>query len=207
MVNLPPRVLHPPAMTMKQVNCRVNHLLILTLPMIVFSSQSSALAQSANQSITQVNASFICVKAANKWTTVVQTTSRPNENVAFIVWESNAFATARLNNKSYDNQNRCQLVSTRLNSLFQKGQLEFITSGTVGGQPVICGTRSNKESCTPDNIIFTLRKSDQANAIIKQFYDLQRGLSNQPIYQTKRLPSHINMREVILRAPQLSKAK
>jgi hypothetical protein len=188
-------------------------LLLIAFTAFAFSNYEAGFAQANNQNITQVNASFVCGKSGNKWTTLVNASSRPNEEVALIVWQSNAFAGAKIpnqNNKNYNNQQRCQLVSERLNNLFRNKQLEFITSGTVGGATVICGTRSNRETCTANNIIFTLREQDQAAPIIKQFYDLQRGLSAEPIYQANRslrLPTHIRMKEVILNAPGRAKRK
>jgi len=188
-------------------------LLLIAFTTFVCSNCEAGFTQANNQNITQVNASFVCGKSGNKWTTLVNASSRPNEEVALIVWQSNAFAGAKIpnqNNKNYNNQQRCQLVSERLNNLFRNKQLEFITSGTVGGATVICGTRSNRETCTANNIIFTLREQDQAAPIIKQFYDLQRGLSAEPIYQANRslrLPTHIRMKEVILNAPGKAKRK
>jgi hypothetical protein len=141
---------------------------------------------------TTIDASFMCKRPSGKWTTVVNSSSRPNEDTTFIVWASNAMAGS-----GFNNQRRCQMVSVRLNSLLHNGQLEFITSGTVNQQPVICGARNNSEGCAPDNVIFTLRRNDQAVAIIKQLYDLQRGLSNQPLYQSQAIPSHVSVRGII----------
>jgi hypothetical protein len=197
----------------KQMTLGANGLLLISLTTFTCTNYEAVLAQANNQTITQVNASFVCGKSGNQWTTLVNASSRPNEEVPLIVWQSNAFAGARIpnqNNKNYNNQQRCQLVSERLNNLFRNKQLEFITSGTVGGATVICGTRSNRETCTANNIIFTLREQDQAAPIIKQFYDLQRGLSTGPIYQANRslrVPTHIRMKEVVLNAPGRGKRK
>jgi hypothetical protein len=153
---------------------------------------NSAAAQSSGEDY--VDASFRCKKVNNQWTTVVNSSSREGDEIAFILWSSNSLAKV-----GYNNQKRCQMVSSRLNELFHNGQLEYITSGNVNGQPVICGTRSNSETCAKHTVILTLKSRAQSSSIISHLIQLKHGKGVGPLPQLP--PSHVRLSDIIRNAP------
>lgn len=155
---------------------------------------NSAAAQSNNDGTDYVDASFRCKKVNNQWTTIVTSSSREGEEIAFILWSSNSLARA-----GYNNQRRCQMVSSRLNELFSNGQLENITSGTVSGQPVICGARSNSETCAKHTVILTLQNRAQSSSIISHLIQLKYGKAVGPLRQLSA--THIRLSDIIRNAP------
>ncbi|MEI6430440.1 MAG: COP23 domain-containing protein [Pseudanabaena sp. ELA607] len=168
---------------------------------LIFSHINPASAQSSGEEIDNIDASFLCKKVNNQWATIVNSSSRQGEDVPFIIWSSNSLAKA-----GYNNQKRCQMVSSRLNELFHNGQLEYLTTGTINGQPVICGTRSNSETCAKHTIVLTLKNRAQSTSIIKHLFDLKRGVAVGPITQARPedqepIPSHLSLKDIIRNAP------
>jgi hypothetical protein len=168
---------------------------------LIFSPTNPAAAQSSDEEIHDVDASFLCKKVNNRWTTIANSSLRQGDDIPFIVYKSNYFRNA-----GYDNQKRCQMVSRRLNELFHNGQLDYVTSGIVNRQPVICGVRSNSETCARYNVILTLKEREDANDIIKHLFDLKRGFAVGPIPQARPedqepIPSHLSLKDIIRNAP------
>ncbi len=174
---------------------------LVTAPLMP-SQINSATAQSSGEEINNIDASFRCKKVNNQWTTVVNSSSREGEEITFILWSSNSLAKA-----GYNNQRRCQMVSSRLNELFSNGQLEYITSGNVSGYPVICGARSNSETCAKHTIIITLKNRAQSSSIISHLIQLKHGKAVGPIYQVRDdepnepVPTHLRLSDIIRNAP------
>jgi hypothetical protein len=183
--------------------------------LLTFSPVNPVAAQSSGEEINNVDASFLCKRTDQGWMTIVNSSLRHGNDVAFIVYKSNYFRNA-----GYDNQKRCQMVSRRLNELFHNGQLDYVTSGIVNRQPVICGVRSNSETCARYNVILTLKSREDAVGIIQQFFELKSGNVNSNLIQVSAqdseedrisqrdgmkieepTPTHIRLSDIIRNAP------
>lgn len=116
--------------------------------------------------------SFTCaVSTDNIPTTFAQTA---DGNVPVFKWKSNYFRPP------YTPMQRCAEVTERMNSFSGGGMLEYLTSGRVNNQPVICaGT-----SCDPggSNILVTLRPDQNPNQVLQEL-DSNRAGAGGPSYQ------------------------
>ena len=97
--------------------------------------------------------------------TVVQKGAR---QAAMFNWHTNYFGG------EYTPEKRCQLVSNRLQSAADRngGTLKGLQlgSGVLNGQTVICVFQTGENSCTNDNILFTLKPENakRPQAVIAQ---------------------------------------
>lgn len=92
-------------------------------------------------------------------------------------------------------QQRCQQVTANLNQAVQRsgGRLSrlSLTTGTVNSSQVICSVRNVQQGCGTDNVILTLRPTDNPQEVLQQIRDfsirantppITRGPKNQEIY-------------------------
>lgn len=91
--------------------------------------------------------SFACKSIDGTPTTVAMT---DQGEVPIVKWNSSAFATA-----GYTPERRCQEVSGRFQKYYKESQLNYLTTGRMNGQPVICTTNEVGQGC--NGLLFTLR--------------------------------------------------
>jgi Circadian oscillating protein COP23 len=89
-----------------------------------------------------------------------------------ITWTDKSFGT-------YTPQKRCQIVSQRLTkAVSNSGTLNSLrlSNGIVNNKPVVCFILKNGESCTSNNMLFTLKDSEkgQEKKIIAELLDFSK---------------------------------
>ncbi|MDJ1180438.1 COP23 domain-containing protein [Roseofilum sp. BLCC_M91] len=141
------------------------------------------------------SARFYCGTSQGSPATLANT---PRGVVPVIVWQSPYFEAS-----GYSPQRRCQEVSSRFQTFYSKGSLEYLTTGIVNGYPVICVSQTNGGSCADTEVLFTLKQGDDANRVLQQMFDVRSGASG-PLYQsTGRRPTklYIDMENYLNTAP------
>lgn len=80
---------------------------------------------------------------------------------------------------------RCQEVTARFNRLYARpGGLDIITTGYLNGLPVIYSPLNGREPATNDNLLFTLKKGENAVQKIQQLFDIREGTTNSPLFES-----------------------
>jgi len=106
-------------------------------------------------------------------TTFVNT---PTGNVPLIRWVSHTF-----NHAGYNPTVRCQEVSQRFNRFYNQGILNFVTTGIVNNQPVVCVASEMGGPC--QGVLFTLKPGQNAPRTIQQLFDVRVGASG-PLFES-----------------------
>jgi Circadian oscillating protein COP23 len=96
-------------------------------------------------------------------------------NVALIRWKSEYFGK--------DTQKRCQSVSAKFQKLWNAGQLNFITAGTVKRQPIVCGVANEGDDCSGQNQLFQLKPFADSSNLIAQLEGVFQGKVSSPVYE------------------------
>lgn len=105
---------------------------------------ATSLRDAAHAQTTQ----FVCVRINGVYTTLAK---RANGNDRPVIrWISNDFEQ-----KGFTTEKRCQEVSNRFQSYHVSGNLNYLTTGKMNGQPVICTTPQRYGVC--DKLLFTVR--------------------------------------------------
>ena len=86
--------------------------------------------------------------------------------VPVIRWVSDYFESA-----SYDVQTRCELVSQRFQNFKDEGTLQYLTTGRMNQQPVVCVSLTNGGKC--EGLLFTLKPTSDPNETLQSLMALR----------------------------------
>ena len=138
-----------------------------------FTLQSPSQAQTRFECLVPVTGPYIGIP-----TTFVQ--SGPNEYRAVIRWSSDYFSGS-----GYTPQQRCLEVTRRFNTLYTRpGGIDIITTGYLNGLPVIYSPSNGRERANSSNLLFTLKRGDDARQKLAQLFGLRQGASSSPLFES-----------------------
>lgn len=118
------------------------------------------------------NTLFYCSMSGGIPTTMAQTS---RGNIPVIRWVSQHFSDS-----GYSPKVRCQEVSSRFQNYYNQGVLNYITTGYMNSQPVVCVTSTNGGSCS--QLLFTLKPGQNASRTLQQLFDIRQGAAG-PLYE------------------------
>lgn len=128
-----------------------------------------------NPQPTRVFHRFYCESGENDVpTTFVQTRQG---TYPVIRWVSNYFTP-----HGYDQMTRCRQVSDKFQTYFNDGNLNYVTTGVVNHQPVVCVSDTNGGTC--QGVLFTLKPQQDASRVIQQLFDLRSGAASGPLLES-----------------------
>ena len=109
----------------------------------------------------------------------VPTTFVKNSRGTFPVirWVSRVFDDA-----GYVPETRCRQVSSKFQQFYERGLLNYVTTGRVNHQPVICVSNAKDGPCL--GILFTLKPEQNANRTLEQLFDLKANASAGPLEES-----------------------
>ncbi|SKB14104.1 conserved exported hypothetical protein [Planktothrix sp. PCC 11201] len=94
-----------------------------------------------------------------------------------IRWVSRIFDDA-----GYVPETRCRQVSSKFQQFQKRGLLNYVTTGRVNNQPVICVSNAQDGPCL--GILFTLKPNQNANRTLQQLFDLRANASAGPLEES-----------------------
>ncbi|MCH2050035.1 MAG: COP23 domain-containing protein [Trichodesmium sp. ALOHA_ZT_67] len=107
-------------------------------------------------------------------TTFVKT---PQGAYPVIRWVSNYFLSA-----GYSPMTRCRQVSNKFQLFYDDGRLDYITTGIVNRQPVVCISSHKGGPC--QGVLFTLKPNQNASKTIQKLFDIRVGATTGPLYES-----------------------
>jgi Circadian oscillating protein COP23 len=137
---------------------------------------------------------FVCAQVNGVYTTVAKRSTGGDRPV--IRWISNDFEQ-----KGYTSAKRCQEVSNRFQQYHTSGNLNFLTTGKMNGQPVICTTPQRYGAC--DKLLFTVRPGVSPQNTLRKLLAVRVKSSVRPLNEsTSRIaneeePLSISMNEIL----------
>ncbi|MDT9187154.1 COP23 domain-containing protein [Limnospira fusiformis KN01] len=124
---------------------------------------------------TVVEQEFFCGRSDDDVPTTFVRNSRGTFPV--IRWVSLVF-----NQAGYVPQTRCRQVSAKFQEFYERGLLNYVTTGTVNRQPVICVSDAKDGPCL--GVLFTLKPNQDARRTIRQLFALQANANAGPLSET-----------------------
>ncbi|GAB1542591.1 hypothetical protein NUACC21_52650 [Scytonema sp. NUACC21] len=88
----------------------------------------------------------------------------------------------------YSPKSRCELVSARFQQASQEGVLNYLTTGFMNGQKVLCAASRYGDTCS--HLLLTLRPEDNASQVIENLRQMGYTASG-PIIQSGDASPHV----------------
>ena len=154
-------------------------LVIFSLSFITFSQLDLSPAQAQTRR-------FSCVTTDGIPTTVAQTA---RGNVPVIKWVSKEFDGA-----GWTPKRRCEEVSDRFQKFHQSGELNFLTTGKINGQQVVCVTSENGSDCR--GLLVTIRPTSTPSKTLQKLMDIRVGATG-AAFESSGDRLYINMAEYL----------
>ena len=135
------------------------------------------------QSPSQAQARFECLLPVTGPHVGVPTTYvkvGSNERKPVIRWVSRYSSGS-----GYTPQQRCLEVTKRFNTLDARPRgIDIITTGYLNGLPVIYSPSHGRERANSSNLLFTLKRGEDATEKIQQLFDLRETGYTQPLFES-----------------------
>ena len=142
----------------------------------------SSMAIFSMPSQAQTTTKFYCATNNGTPTTMIRT---KQGDLPMISWNE----INNVGNKS--TQERCQIISNRFQSYYQKGNFTLAAKKNVKGYPVICAVTKVGQSCNKDNILITLPQGFDANQVLTQITSFRRGAAKETVKLSVGIPTTI----------------
>jgi hypothetical protein len=101
-------------------------------------------------------------------------------NIVLVGWKSEYFGK--------DNQKRCQVASAKFQKLWNSGQLNFVTTGTIKVKgkniSIICGVANEGDPCGSANQLFQVKPFADASSTVSQIEGIFGGKVSTPVYES-----------------------
>jgi Circadian oscillating protein COP23 len=104
---------------------------------------------------------FYCGQSKNVPTTMAQTSRGV---VPVIHWVSTL-------GENYTPEYRCKIVSEKFQTFYSNGMLNYLTTGTVNQQPVICAAQQENGPCS--GILFTLKPNSDPGRTLRRLLSIR----------------------------------
>lgn len=143
------------------------------------------------------NTQFVCGAWRDIPMTVAQT---PNRNVPVIYWVSDW-----VNDPSSDltPQSRCEIVSDNFQQAYDRGELQYITTGIKNGQNIVCVAQQQNGSCVSQ--LFTLKPGSDPNKSLRQLMNIGESYAagnEGPLYQSSGKRIYIDFEDFLNKAAE-----
>ena len=138
--------------------------------------------------------SFYCGQASGAPATLAKTAS--GKSVAVIRWTSSTF-----NSAGWSQSKRCQAVSERFELYRKQGRLQYLTTGRMNGQAIICTAASNGGAC--EGLLYTLKPGQNPSKTLADLLDVRTKAKGPLNETTGRL--YIKMSDLLDSAAGISK--
>jgi hypothetical protein len=131
---------------------------------------------------------FYCGLSKNVPTTMAKTSRGA---VSVIHWVSTLGET-------YTPEKRCQIVSEKFQTFYQDGTLNYLTTGTVNHQPVICAAQQENGPCT--GVLFTLKPNSDPGRTLQHLLSI-RDRAPGLVLNESALQIYVNIADFLDAAP------
>ncbi|MGF1604195.1 MAG: COP23 domain-containing protein [Thermosynechococcaceae cyanobacterium] len=96
--------------------------------------------------------------------------------VPVIKWSSDYF-----NNSGYSSVKRCQIVSDKFQQYYETGELNYLTTGRLNRQDVVCVAKARLGACS--GVLFTLKPGSNPGRTLQRLMDVRLRASG-PLNET-----------------------
>jgi hypothetical protein len=177
----------------------INLVLVACTTITSFAYTSPSFSQSTAAKSQPSQVTFVCTKKFDQAsgeripTTAAWIPERRN-HVYFIGWKSEYFS-------GWNPEKRCEHVTKKFQEFHSQNRLNYITSGTHNGYPIICGVTSLGETCNQHNQLFTLKSGLDPKGVIGRLMDIAEGKTSDLLLQNSGNQIYIPVQAFFAQSP------
>lgn len=108
------------------------------------------------------------LEADNKTPTTLAYVPQRKTHIPIVAWTNDSIA-------AWNPERRCDAVSSRFQTFYQDGRLNYLTDGQVAGEPVICALLDKQEQCSGENQLFQVREGTNSGDVIVGIKEILKG--------------------------------
>ncbi len=133
-------------------------------------------------------------RSAGYYTTYAIT---PLGNKPLIRWYSRHFSGS-----GYPPQVRCEEVAKRFQRFARIGALDYLTTGIVNREPVICVVGSTRTPCNESTVLYTLKPGENATEKLEDLFTLKNFASGEgPLWETGDSGRYVSVEALLNKIP------
>ncbi|MBW4449718.1 MAG: COP23 domain-containing protein [Spirirestis rafaelensis WJT71-NPBG6] len=144
-----------------------------------------------NQPSNAQSTTFYCGTSNGVAATIART---PRGNLPVIRWSSDYFSGS-----GWNQQRRCQEVSSRFQSYYDNGTLKYITTGRMNKQSVVCVASRKGGDCT--GLLFTLKPGSAPDRTLSRLLNYRALAAGGSLNESAGERLYIDMKEFMNTAP------
>ncbi|WP_019504032.1 COP23 domain-containing protein [Pleurocapsa sp. PCC 7319] len=110
--------------------------------------------------------------------------------IPIIAWESNYIPV-------WDAQRRCETVSSKFQTFYEDGRLNYLTNGVNQGYPIICAVLEKGQLCKGEDQLFQVKPSSNPREILLSLNELLEGKTSQPLYQIGDKQVYVSIEDLL----------
>ena len=117
-------------------------------------------------------------------------------NVPIVAWQDTHLL-------AWNPQRRCEAVSSKFQTFYEDGRLNYLSNGENNGYPIICALLEKQETCSGENQLFQIREGSKPEDVIVRLKKIFEGDSSKPIYQNSGDRIYVPMSKFLENAPSV----
>lgn len=120
---------------------------------------------------------FFCGKSSNVPTVMART--KRGVDVPIIRFRSEYFSVS-----GWTPERRCQEIAQRFQSFYASDMLNYLTTGRMNGENIVCVAKTNGGACLEDGLLFTLKPGNKPRETLQHLIDMRYHKASSPINET-----------------------
>ncbi|MCC5611968.1 COP23 domain-containing protein [Nostoc sp. CHAB 5834] len=120
-------------------------------------------------------------------------------HIRFIGWKSEYFSQS-----GWTPLKRCNKVTQKFQEFYEKGSLNYLSSGKSKGLPIICGLANQGETCNANNQLFTIKSGSNTEQVLQRLTDITEGKSAEALLQSSGEQLYIPVQDFLNKSPLIN---
>ena len=173
----------------------------LAIPLFAPSSQAEISVENTDgKEFPEDRVTFYCGTISESDTEKIPTTlayvPQRKTHIPIVAWTNDSIA-------AWNPERRCNAVSSKFQTFYQDGRLNYLTDGQVAGEQVICALLEKQEQCSGENQLFQVRSGTDSEEVIVGIKEILKGKRSQTevIYQSSGDRNYVSISGLLENAP------
>ena len=172
---------------------------LISIPLLTQATNAEMKVKESHKNHPTDRVSFYCGEIVNQETgenipTTVAYVPQRQSTIPIVAWKSKHVA-------AWNPQSRCEAVSSKFQTFYEDGRLNYLSNGESAGYPIICALLDKQEECSGENQLFQVRPGTNPEDVLLGLKGILAGQSSRPIYQSSGKRVYVSVSNFLENAP------